>query len=114
MVVAHLDAYFDGALDNGSGVATMLGLAEHFATVPREKRRRNIYFVSPAAHHEGDLAANVWHKQMQPFFAKTALILNCEHVSVTQSYMYGDMLWKSNVVAAHRFSGTVSAQRRLS
>lgn len=111
MVVGHLDAYFDGALDNGSGVATMLGLAEHFAKVPREKRRRNIYFVSPAAHHEGDLAANVWHQKMQPFFAKTALMLNCEHVSVTQSYLYGDLLWKSNVVAAHRFS--VGRSRRL-
>jgi len=111
MVVAHLDAYFDGALDNGSGVATMLGLAEHFARLPREKRRRNIYFVSPAAHHEGDLAAKVWHETMQPFFAKTALILNSEHVSVTQSYMYGDMLWKSNVVAAHRFS--IGRSRRL-
>ncbi len=31
LVMAHFDAWFYGALDNASGVATMLGLAEYFA-----------------------------------------------------------------------------------
>src|SRR5262249_34955024 len=44
-VMAHRDGWFDAATDNASGVATMIGLAEHFAKVPRERRRRTIVFV---------------------------------------------------------------------
>jgi Zn-dependent M28 family amino/carboxypeptidase len=36
-VVAHRDGWFEGANDNASGVATMLGLAEYFAKMPRAK-----------------------------------------------------------------------------
>ncbi len=35
-VMAHMDGYYDAALDNASGMAVMIGLAEHFARVPRE------------------------------------------------------------------------------
>ena len=34
LVIAHLDAYFEGAIDNSSGLAVMMGLAEHFSKVP--------------------------------------------------------------------------------
>ena len=34
-VVAHRDGWFEAANDNGTGVATMLGLAEYFAKIPR-------------------------------------------------------------------------------
>src|SRR5207253_5361810 len=50
-VMAHRDGWFDAATDNASGVATMLGLAEHFAKTPRERRRRTIVFVGLDGHH---------------------------------------------------------------
>jgi hypothetical protein len=40
LVVAHRDGWYDGSTDNASGVATMLGVAEYFAKIPREQRRR--------------------------------------------------------------------------
>src|SRR5579864_8336413 len=40
MVVAHRDGWFEGANDNAASVATMLGLAEYFATIPKDQRRR--------------------------------------------------------------------------
>src|SRR6266851_8486041 len=39
-VMAHRDGWFDGAGDNASGVATILGLAEFYAKLPRTQRRR--------------------------------------------------------------------------
>ena len=39
-VLAHRDGWFEGANDNGAGVATMLGIAEYFSKVPEGQRRR--------------------------------------------------------------------------
>src|SRR5258706_11292185 len=45
VVVAHRDGWFEGANDNATGVATMIGLAEYFAKIPKEQRRRTIQFL---------------------------------------------------------------------
>ena len=50
-ILAHLDGYFEAALDNASGISVMLTLAEHFAARPQSERRRNIIFVGTAGHH---------------------------------------------------------------
>jgi hypothetical protein len=86
LVMAHHDAYFEGALDNGSGMAVMIGLAEYFSKVPREQRRRTIKFVTTSGHHAGSLGTAWMHDNRSTFLAKTALAINCEHVAVTQAY----------------------------
>ncbi len=50
-VMAHTDAFFEGAMDNASGIATMVALAEHFAKVPKAQRRRTMTFFTTSAHH---------------------------------------------------------------
>ena len=52
-ITAHKDGWFEGAGDNGGGVASMLGLAEYFAKIPKEKRRRTIIFIGLDGHHNG-------------------------------------------------------------
>ncbi len=41
-VIAHRDGWFDAGSDNASGVATMIGLAEHYAKLPQAQRRRTL------------------------------------------------------------------------
>src|SRR5688572_2094932 len=53
IIAAHHDSRFEGAFDNASGIATMLGLAEYFARVPQAQRWRTIKFVSTATNGEG-------------------------------------------------------------
>src|SRR2546425_13057334 len=50
-VMAHTDAFFEGAMDNASGMATMVALAEYYASVPKSKRRRTMTFFTTSAHH---------------------------------------------------------------
>ena len=50
-VMAHTDAFFEGAMDNASGMATLVALAEHYAKVPRAQRRRTMTFFTTSAHH---------------------------------------------------------------
>ena len=42
IVSAHRDGYFEGAADNASGLATLVGLAEYFTKLPKEKRPRTM------------------------------------------------------------------------
>jgi hypothetical protein len=81
VIVAHRDGWFEGANDNASGVATMLGLAEYFAKVPREQRRRTIVFLGTSGHHDGTAESGTWLSQHPETFAKTALLINCEHTA---------------------------------
>jgi hypothetical protein len=103
VVIAHHDAYFQGATDNASGVSTMVTLAEYFSKIPKEQRRRTIKFVTTSGHHAGSLGVKWMHDNRDTFFAKTALLLNCEHTSITQTYYWGPNLRKSNTMDARRW-----------
>jgi hypothetical protein len=112
IVMAHQDAYFDGALDNASGMAVMLGLAEHFAKVPQAQRRRTMLFVATAGHHVGS-PNGVWlHEHRDTAVAKTALMINCEHISITDAYVYRDQKLRANTPSALRYY--INGSTRLS
>jgi hypothetical protein len=103
IIMAHHDAYFEGALDNASGMSVMLGLAEYFSKVPPAERRRTLKFVSTSGHHAGSLGTKWMSDNKDTFLAKTALMINCEHVSVTQTYNWGPNLRKSTQTDARRW-----------
>src|SRR5262245_10400545 len=105
-VMAHTDSFFEGAMDNASGIGTLIELAEHYAKVPKAERRRTMTFFTSSAHHSpsGENAGLRWiHNNMQAMFAKTALIVNCEHTSQVQTYLVGNSLVGSNAVRARRW-----------
>ncbi len=107
-VMAHRDGWFDAATDNGSGVATMLGLAEHFAKIPQAQRRRTIVFVGLDGHHnDSGGVGRMWmvdHRDQ--LFAKTALMINAEHTSTIQTYFYGERIrWANTYTAQMWYAG---------
>jgi predicted methyltransferase len=102
IVIAHLDAFFDGALDNGSGLAVMMGLLEHFAKVPQSARKRGIRFIASAGHHGGP--GTRWlYEDREKELARTALMINLEHVSVVRTKYWGPRLRKTTAVAPMRW-----------
>ena len=96
IVAAHRDGWFEGANDNGTGVATMLGLAEYFAKVPKEQRHRTIIFLGTTGHHDGTAESGTWLSQHKEVFAKTALLINCEHTAVNELVIGNQTITKSN------------------
>jgi hypothetical protein len=115
-VLAHRDGWFEGASDNASGVATMVGLAEYFAKIPPAQRRRTMVFLGSAGHHNstettGHATAHTnvsgtWLVDNRAtLFAKTALFINAEHTSTLSTFVqlgqnrvrrintYTGMLW---------------------
>jgi hypothetical protein len=103
IVFAHHDSVFTGALDNASGLSVMVGLAEYFSKIPKEQRRRTIKFVTTAGHHNGSFGTEWMHDNRATFLAKTALMINCEHVSIVQQYYWGSSIRNSDNIDARRW-----------
>jgi peptidase M28-like protein len=103
IVFAHHDGYFESAFDNASGNGTMLGMAEYFAKIPRAQRTRTIKFVSTAAHHAGSPGTRWMYENRDTAMAQSVLFINCEHTSITQAYLQGNALRRSNAINARRW-----------
>src|SRR6185437_15077191 len=78
-ITAHKDGWFQGASDNAGGVASMLGLAEYYARLPKSQRRRTMVFLGLDGHHngkDGAVGARWLRDHKASLFAKTALFIN--------------------------------------
>ena len=95
-IVAHRDGWFEGANDNGTGVATMIGLAEYFAKIPKEQRRRTINFLGTSGHHDNAAMSGRYLADHKELFAKTALLINSEHTAATTLVSYNGVIRKAN------------------
>lgn len=81
IVNAHVDAWFDGAGDNGDGLAVQIALARHFAK-PENRPSRTLVFVASAGHHTSGLNGPSNFVSMNPEIAANTLVtLNIEHVA---------------------------------
>jgi len=106
VVQAHTDSFFEGAMDNASGIATQLTLAEHFASLPKSARKRTMTFYTTSAHHSpsGPDGGTQWIKtNMKDVLSKTAVLVNCEHTAQVATFVFGASLVASNTVSARRW-----------
>jgi hypothetical protein len=112
LVMAHTDAFFEGAMDNASGIAMMLDIARHYADLPRAQRPRTLVFLTTADHHHG--SSGIRSVRDSYDWGKVALIVNCEHPSQTLLYNLDAGLMTANEVSARRwYVGGSDALRML-
>jgi len=76
------DRIYNGAYDNASGVATILGIAEVLAKMPLKQRpKRSFLFLFPTAEEQGLLGAEYYsHHPLVPL-AKTGADINIDGVN---------------------------------
>ena len=97
-VLAHRDGWFEAGTDNASGVATMVGLAEYFAKIPRAQRRRTMVFLGSSGHHNSaNMSGTYLLDHRDELFSKTALFINCEHTATVQTYLLGEQIRSANI-----------------
>ena len=78
---AHADGWFDGAGDNGDGLAVLVALARHFAK-PANRPARTIVLVASAGHHTPGINGPRSFVAANPALASNAVMLiNIEHVA---------------------------------
>jgi len=111
IVLAHMDGWFEAALDNASGLSVMMTLAEHFAKVPAAERRRNIIFVGTAGHHVGSPNSTYLRDQRTDLISKTALMINCEHIAAAQTLNWNTQLREATGIDPRRW--WVNGSRKL-
>ena len=108
-IMAHRDGWFDAAGDNASGVASMIGLAEHYAKIPQTERRRTMIFLGLDGHHnsgEGSTVGGRWLRDNQDeLFAKTALAINAEHPSTVQTSVRPRYLGRDEIIWTNTYTG---------
>ncbi len=114
-IMAHRDGWFDASGDNAGGVASMLGLAEHYAKMPQAQRKRTMIFIALDGHHnsgEGSAVGNKWLvDNRQKLFAKTALAINVEHPSTVQTqsrpryYNANEIVWGNTYMPQQWYAG---------
>lgn len=106
-IMAHRDGWFDASGDNASGVASMLGLAEHYARIPQAERRRTMIFIGLDGHHNsgpGSAVGGFWlMDHLDELFAKTALVINAEHPSTVQTTVRPRYLGRDDVVWSNAY-----------
>jgi len=102
LVVAHLDAFFQGASDNGSGLAAMIGLLDYFAGIPQSERPRTIKFLGSVGHHGGP-GTNWLADNASTALANSVFAINLEHVAITRAKYWGPELRRMNAVSPMRW-----------
>ena len=97
IINAHRDGYYEAADDNATGMATAIGLAEYYSKLPKDQRRRTIVVVGNSGHHNTAVSSQWLVAHKDTFFAKAALIINCEHSGQTMVDLYGYKLLATNM-----------------
>ena len=75
------DQVFHGAIDNASGVASIIGIAKAFKSLPRAPSR-SILFIATTAEERGLLGASYYVKNPLYPLAKTPGTINIDGVSI--------------------------------
>jgi len=95
ILTAHMDAYFDGAYDNATGLATLVALANYFSSPDAPRLRRNLLFIGTGGHHSGRPGTPYTDTRLQSvgtayivdnhqqLLDNTVLVLNIEHTALT-------------------------------
>lgn len=79
---ARGDKIYNGAYDNASGVAAVLGIAEAVAKMPKKERpKRSILFLFPTAEEQGLLGAEYYSLHPLVPLAKTTANVNIDGVN---------------------------------
>jgi len=102
-VLAHMDGYFEAALDNAGGIAVMASLAEYFSKIPQAQRRRTLIFVGTAGHHVGSPEARAMRDNFEKELGNAVLMINAEHVIPRARTNWGPRMRKADIASPSRW-----------
>ena len=103
---AHTDGYFEGAMDNASGIAVGLEMAEYYSKMKKEDRKRSITFFLYPDHHHGEYSV----RELEDYYDwdNVAIVLTLEHPSQSQLYWFNEDIVVSNAIGSFRWNVTGS------
>ncbi len=111
VIVAHRDAFFEGASDNASGVAAAVELARYFSEVPMNERRRTVEIIGTPGHHNRARTGQAWlEENRERVLRRTALLINAEHTAHALVDHWGSALQPTNSLGPFQWSVNGSSE----
>ena len=107
--VANGDSIYNGAEDNASGVAAMLGAAEALAQV-QPRPRRTLLFVATTAEESGLLGSEAYTRDPLVPLEQTAAVINLDVANVRGATRDIDALGIERSTLGAMFSAAASAE----
>jgi len=112
IIVAHRDAYFEGASDNASGVASALELMRYFAQIPKADRQRTVEIIGTPGHHNIARTGFTWlSENRESILDRAVLVINAEHTAHALIDRFGDELCTTNAIGP--FSWQINGSNKL-
>jgi len=84
LVTSHHDAPFQGATEDGAGMAQVLAQIKIWACVPRERRARTLVFVIDAGHFYGSEGGTSFARNHADLMKKVRLLITLEHLGAKE------------------------------
>jgi hypothetical protein len=84
MITSHHDAPFQGAVEDGAGVAQVLAQIKTWSSVSKEDRKRNIIFVIDAGHFYGSQGGHNFAKTHADIMKKAKVLITLEHLAARE------------------------------
>ena len=81
VINAHADAWFEGAGDNGDGLAVLLALARHFGARSAPPARTLVFMVSAGHHSRGINGPRGFIADNPDLANRAVLVVNLEHTA---------------------------------
>jgi hypothetical protein len=81
LVTTHQDSPHQGAVEDGSGIAQLLGQAWAWSQVPIAERPKTLIFVAAAGHMYGALGGYHFAKDHPDILSRTQTLLTLEHLA---------------------------------
>ena len=114
VIAAHYDSTFDGAVDNATGCAVLLGLMRHFAALPRDERAKTLVFLASGAHDTGDF--DLYHfveKHRDDLLARTVAFNWLDHMAADASVAPSGSTVVHGVMAAENPALRLQVRRHM-
>ena len=81
MLSTHTDSAFEGASEDGIGVAMVLAQLRAWSKIPKEQRPKSLLFVLTAGHLYGGIGAELFAKKYRDTLLKKVIVdINLEHM----------------------------------
>ncbi|MEH6910540.1 MAG: M28 family peptidase [Oceanicoccus sp.] len=83
IVNTHHDAGWTGGVQDGSGIAAVMGLAKYYAKIPSNFRQKNLVFVFDGSHYDWNypMGANIFAETNPEVMNSTVLAIGIEHIA---------------------------------
>lgn len=81
LVTTHHDAGWSGAVQDGSGIAAVMGLAKYYVQVPSHYRKKDLVFVFDGSHYDWNypMGAHKFMERNPELMDKVVLAIGIEH-----------------------------------